>query len=92
MITGVVGTIKWSYYTAAAINGYAVVAEKGGHAWNLSATVVLSNAYNMAQRPLWFVAPMESRTRGRIEIRWPIETYTLTDGSHFTARCGRPVR
>lgn len=92
MIQGVVGHVKWAYYNAAAINGYVVVPDKGGRAWSLSATVVLSNAYNMAQRPLWFVAPMTSKTKGRIEVRWPIETFLLTDGSRLTARLGRPIR
>lgn len=65
-ITGVVGQIKWSYYVAAAINGYTVTRSETG-AWRLSGTVVLSDAFKLAQRPLMFVAP-----HAKGEWRWPI--------------------
>lgn len=55
-ITGVNGLIKWSYYTAARIEGYAVYRDKDGH-WSMTATLVLSDAFKMRQRPLIFVAP-----------------------------------
>lgn len=62
-ITGVNGLIKWSYYTAAKIEGYAVFRDKDGH-WSMSATVVLSDAFKMQQRPLIFVAPYVRETCG----------------------------
>lgn len=88
MITGVVGHIRWHHYVAAAINGYTVTPLfKDGRAWSLRATVVLSNAYNMAQRPLTFTA---KHKRG--EWRWPIEScemQTMNGVPVLTARLGR---
>ncbi len=55
-ISGVKGLIKWSYYTAAQIEGYALYRDKDGH-WSMSATLVLSDPFKMQQRPLIFVAP-----------------------------------
>jgi hypothetical protein len=60
-ITGVKGLIKWSYYTAAQIEGYAVYRDKDGH-WTMTATLVLSDAFKMKQRPLMFVAPYLKET------------------------------
>ena len=55
-ITGVKGLIKWSYYTAAHVEGYALYRDKDG-GWTLSATLVLSDAFKMKQKPLMFIAP-----------------------------------
>lgn len=85
MLTGVVGHIKWQYYTAAAINGYSVTRTRDG-GWALTATVVLSDAFKMAQRPLTFVAKHEKG-----EWRWPIEELSLAPGT-LTARLGPPLR
>jgi len=60
-ITGVNGLIKWSYYTAARAEGYAVYRDKDGH-WTMTATLVLSDAFKMRQRPLIFVAPYVRET------------------------------
>lgn len=73
MIRGVVGEIRWGdgagAYRAAAINGYRVTpADKHRQRWTLSGTVVLSDSFKMAQRPLYFVAKL----RGGHEWRWPI--------------------
>ena len=83
-ITGVVGQIKWHYYVAAAINGYHVTRSDDGH-WGLTATVVLADAFKMAQRPLTFVAPTDKG-----EWRWPIESHELADGA-LRARLGPPA-
>jgi len=87
-ITGVVGIIRWQHYTAAAINGYTVTpTDKAGARWALRATVVLANAFNLAQRPLTFVA---KHKRG--EWRWPIESMevrTLSGVPTLTATLGR---
>jgi hypothetical protein len=64
-ITGVVGQITWAYYTAAAINGYTVTRADGR--WHLVGTVVMTDAYKLSQRPLFFVAP-----HAQGEFRWPI--------------------
>jgi hypothetical protein len=55
-LTGVKGLIKWSYYTAGQVEGYAVYRYKDGR-WSMTATLVLSDAFKMKQRPLIFVAP-----------------------------------
>ena len=69
MITGVVGHIRWHYYTAAAINGFTVTPlAKDRRRWSLRATVVLSDSFKMAQRPLTFVAKL----RNGKEWTWPI--------------------
>jgi len=55
-ISGINGVIRWGYYNAAKIEGYAVYRDKDGH-WTMTATLVLSDAFKMRQRPLMFVAP-----------------------------------
>ena len=66
-IAGVVGSITWAHYVAAAINGYTIT--KKDQTWRLSATVVRADAYNLAQRPLLFVVP-----HAKGQWRWPILT------------------
>jgi len=83
VLTGVKGLIRWSYYPAAALLNYRVVRNPEG-AWELRATVVMSDAYKMAQRPLIFVAP-----HNKGEWRWPIEGFELHDGA-LTASLGAP--
>jgi len=89
VIRGVVGHIRWHYYTAAAINGYTVTrVSRDGRRWSLQATVVLSDSFKMAQRPLVFVA---KHKRG--EWRWPIEhmeLQTIHGLPTLTARLGPP--
>ena len=86
-ITGVVGKITWSYYNAAAVNGYTVgrVKTKRGITWSLSATVVMTDRFKLAQRPLMFVAP-----HARGVWRWPIVDFEL-HGGHLVAQLGPPV-
>jgi hypothetical protein len=56
VIEGVVAEVRWSHYTAAAINGYQLTWKRDVRRWQLSATVVLADAFKIAQRPLIFVA------------------------------------
>lgn len=89
VITGVVGQIKWSYYTAAAINGYTVRRRSKDGQWSLTATMVLADAFKLRQRPLMFVAPHEKG-----EWRWPIETLEVGEqlGPHqVRATLGPPI-
>jgi hypothetical protein len=84
----VVGQITWSYYTAAAINGYTVTRSASGQ-WSLMATVVVSDAYKLRQRPLMFVAP-----HAKGEWRWPITSLDMvTDRgpNHVLATLGAPL-
>lgn len=74
MIKGVVGTIRWHYYVAAAIHGFTVTPRtRDRRAWSLRATVVLSDAFKMTQRPLVFSASL----RGGREWCWPIMSFTI---------------
>jgi hypothetical protein len=86
-IRGVVGQIKWHYYNAAAINGYTVTrtGTAGDATWSLRGTVVLADAFKMAQQPLMFIAPTQHG-----EWRWPILSVQMVDGS-LTATLGPPV-
>ena len=87
MITGVVGHIKWHYYTAAAINNYSIGRSRQGQ-WSMTAIVVLADAYKMAQRPLVFSATVK-----RSEWRWPIESMEFDrDGHMLAAKLGKPER
>lgn len=83
MIQGVVGQIKWGYYVAAAVNGYHVTRTSQGK-WSVRGTVVLSDAFKIAQRPLMFVAPHQGG-----EWRWPIQSIEIVNGS-MTASLGPP--
>lgn len=98
MITGVVGSIKWGYYTAAGIHGYAIApCNKAGTLWDLTATVVLSDAFKMAQRPLTFHAlrtkkGLDGKCVVKAEWRWPIVSLSSIDPNTYqlTARLGPP--
>lgn len=95
MLTGVKGSIRWGYYTAAAIEGYTVTCSKAGQ-WSLTATVVLSDAFKMAQRPLTFTATyakkgLDGKCVVKSEWRWPIVDLTYDRETHqLTARLGPP--
>ena len=82
-IRGVVGRLEWGYFVAAAINGYLVT--RRGRTWSLRATIVHRNGYNLAQRPLWFVAPHKGGT-----WRWEVQTWR-EEGLSFIATLGPPV-
>lgn len=82
-IRGHVAVIKWSYYNAAAVEGYAVVRDDGG-VWTATGAIVpgAADAYKLAQRPLYFVAPHKGGA-----WRWVIDSLTV-DRGRFTARLG----
>jgi hypothetical protein len=77
---GVVAFVKWHYYNAAALNGYTVNKDTLSGRWSASGTVVLSDAFKLSQRPLFFVAPLKGGA-----IRWEIDTYALAESGAFTA-------
>ena len=89
---GAKAEIRWHTYPAAAILGYTIARTAAG-ALTVRATVVLSDAYKLAQRPLTFVIPVRlgkpPRQRDH-EYRYPIETFTLVDGA-LTATFGPRV-
>lgn len=86
-VRGVVGRIDWAWYVAAAINGYLVT--RDGPRWNLRATVVKVDKYNMSQKPLKFVAEVRDRRGTKVEWRWPIRDLEVHEGT-VTAVLGPP--
>jgi hypothetical protein len=85
VLSGVIGAIKWGHYTAAAIHGYTVSpTDKTLTVWRLTATVVLADAFKMAQTPLVFTA---KHAKG--EWRWPITSLARSETS-LTATLGPP--
>jgi hypothetical protein len=86
VLSGDIGSIKWGHYTAAAIHGYTVApTDKTLTVWTLQATVVLADAFKMAQTPLVFSA---KHPKG--EWRWPITTLAR-DEHRLTATLGPPT-
>jgi hypothetical protein len=85
-IRGHVAMLKWSYYNAAAVEGYAITRD-ARKVWTATGMLVPGavDAYKLAQRPLFFVAPHKGGA-----WRWEVETLTLEAG-HFTARLGPMV-
>ena len=86
---GVIAEIRWHTYTAAGIRGYTIVRAPAG-GLSLRATVLLSDAYKLAQRPLTVVLPVrlgKPPHQRDHEYRYPLETFTLVDGA-FTATLG----
>lgn len=85
-IEGVVGSITWSYYEAARIEGYRVSIVQGH--WGLRARLLHHDAFKLAQRPLIFCASLKG---GRV-WRWPIETHRMESRDIFVARLGAPMK
>jgi hypothetical protein len=83
-ISGVHGEIRWSYYLAGRIQGYTLA--RHNQQWTLTANVVESDAYKMAQRPLLFAAPTQ-----RGVLRWPIVHCRLTAAGRLEAELGEPI-
>ena len=83
-IRGRVAAVKWAYFNAAAVEGYAVTRD-ARKAWTATGTFIpgLVDAYKLAQRPLFFVAPFKGGA-----WRWEIKSIALHDGGQFTADLG----
>ena len=85
-ITGVVASIRWAYYTAAAVNGYTVTRDPVTKAWSVTGTIVLADAFKLTQRPLKFVAP-----HAKGEWVWPINSPVPRVAGPFMAKLGNPI-
>lgn len=85
-ITGVVASIRWAYYTAAAVNGYTVTRDPVTRAWSVTGTIVLADAFKLTQRPLKFVAP-----HAKGEWVWPIDSPVPRVAGPFMAKLGNPI-
>ena len=81
-IRGTVAAVKWSYFTAAAINGYTVTRDRESGRWSAAGNVVLHDAYKLTQRPLFFVVPHK-----RGAWRWEIFSFDFS-GGRIVARLG----
>lgn len=81
-VQGVIGIVKWSYYNAAAIHGYALKRNADKTTWTLRAQVVMHDSFKLKQKPLVFVAP-----HAKGQWRWPIEEFNIAAGV-MTARLG----
>jgi len=88
IIRGVVGQIRWAYYTAAQVEGFTVIRNQTPRPpgvparWSMRGRVVLTDPFKLTQKPLIFVAP---HAKGKWQ--WPIEDLVITDGE-LTARLG----
>jgi hypothetical protein len=85
-IRGHVALLKWAYYNAAAVEGYTITRD-ARKVWTATGALVPGavDAFKLAQRPLFFVAPFKGGA-----WRWEVEALTL-EGGHFTARLGPRV-
>jgi hypothetical protein len=84
-IRGTIATVKWAYFTAAAVNGYAVTRDRDTKEWTVTGAFVpgLVDAYKIAQRPIFFVAPFRHGA-----WRWEIHKLDILEGGRFVARLG----
>ena len=82
-IRGRVAALKWSYYNAGAVEGYTVTRNEQ-KAWTATGSLVPGavDAFKLAQRPLYFVAPFRGGA-----WRWEIVSLQLEHG-RFTAQLG----
>lgn len=85
-VRGVNASLRWGYAQAAALRDYTVVREDEHKQWSVSATVVSSDAFRIAQRPLAFIAP-----HAKGVWRWPIQELQIS-GDSLTASLGPPER
>lgn len=84
-ISGVVARIEWSYYVAAAVNGYKVARDPLSRQWWVTGNLVDVDAFKVAQRPLFFVAPHAGGS-----WRWPIVGNVPPVRGPFAAKLGQP--
>jgi len=86
VIEGVIAELRWGCYTAAGIHGYRLSWKRTARQWSLSATVVLADAFKIAQRPLVFDAAVRDA-----QWEFDVQSFDLA-GLHgpLTARLGLP--
>lgn len=83
-VSGVQGSLKWSYHEAGTLGAWTVTTAAGVR--TLSATLVSSDAFRVSQRPLRFVA---SHANGAWV--WPIQELQIS-GAQLTAVLGPPEK
>jgi hypothetical protein len=83
VVRGTAGEIRWAYYIAAGVEGWTLLVPRPGkRAWSLSARIVGSDKFKMAQRPLLFVTQF-----GKGRSVWPIEQFRI-EGDRLIATLG----
>ena len=82
-IRGRVAAVKWAYFDAASVEGYTVTKAAAG--WTVRGALVPGrvDAFKLAQRPLFFVAPFKGGA-----WRWEIQTITQDGDGGFSAVLG----
>lgn len=87
-IRGVVGRIEWSYFVAAAVNGYRVTRTltRQGPQWAVRGLVINADSFKLRQRPLFFVAP-----HAHGQWRWQIRQLDIDPSGKLTAELDPPV-
>jgi hypothetical protein len=86
-IRGVVAHIKWSWYQAAALHGYTIVVNKKTRQGTLVGTVVVSDAFKMAQRPLELVVLMQPKDK-----RWAIASHEFNKATGTIRAILSPIK
>jgi len=79
-ISGVTGSLKWSYHEAGLLGAWTVTTAEGVR--TLSVTLLKSDAYRVSQRPLVFVASVANAVR-----RWSVSELQI-QGASLTAVLG----
>lgn len=90
---GVVAEIRWHTFPAAGIRGY-VITRAPDRTLRVRATVLLSDAFKLAQRPLSLVLPVrlgKPPHQRDAEFCYPIDSFTLRDGT-LTAQLGARIK
>lgn len=83
-VSGIEGSLRWGYHPAGALRDWTVT--RTDDTWALTATVVQTDAFRVAQRPLAFVAPHANGA-----WRWPIQALQIS-GASLTATLGPPEK
>lgn len=80
-VRGVTARLTWGYHVAATLGAWTVTQSTEGK-WMLTAIVVSTDTFRVAQRPLVFEVPTDKGV-----WRWPIVALQIT-GASLTATLG----
>ena len=85
MLTGIVASIRWTYFNAAAINGFTITRDKDTRQWEISGHIVIADPFKLTQQPLYLRVPHK---HGYWE--WPIVSAVPRHCGPFVAALGAP--
>lgn len=86
MISGVVASIRWQYYEAAAINGYTISRDKETREWSVIGNIIAADAFKLSQSPLMLVVPFKGG-----KWQWPIRGKLPRTSGPFAVKLGQPL-